>query len=584
MTRRTLFTLFAVFMVLLAGFSGLAAADHTESDNDANSTATDHDTDEEDDEDEQTDEHNDDETATDGQQDSPEYPLKELRQTGTHLTDAPTTSVRAVDGQLYWWVEWSADKVWSNPGEDDNWEYLDDGGHVDRNTVYFRTIRPDSPDETIELTLVYWTEETETRTVEKANGETETVTDRSANVHGTETKEIELNQEFVLAPVKLPQHDDEVQVTVFMNGEPQWRFTHQSVATTQSSGVDSQGSYWWNAMIDFLLPIILGLFLVGPAVKRAIDRAGIGPDWGYGAWIILLMIGTASSLLWFFSSVADLLINLPWVFALFILGLIAVIMLETYTVNVRKVLFYKPDIQTAVSPSGEEAVDQIDAQIEEHKLVDMGTKGRAVVKSGLRAFLSRVFGSGAYLEGDKDVKSRLKLTEGKWDEVIFVHPESEEVLEYTQEGWQWKLPTPENDGWSAVLSQYGGVLAGGYIATTAFGVLYGPALAVLLAGAVWLRPRDGYASVVPAPTHMRSAIANMMMLTQEFNDAEVIDELQGELWSERVRSEKDVEEVVEDFDETLVEEMLDSDVDRSRTRDLDRSVDPDQTDQERDDE
>jgi hypothetical protein len=481
------------------------------------------------------------------------YTLDELRQDGPTYSNSPP-SVRMTDSRMYWLVHWPASNPTADPGEDNNWVHLGkDGGVVERNAVWLRTILFDDS-ETHTLKIVYWTEGE--RTVQKGN---QTVTEPAATNVTVDEHKVTMSRGWPMQKVPLKQHDQPVRVTMWLEEYPEtarWTFEHQSVATTQSAGISSEGDYLTRVSLEFLIPIVIGTFLVGYILKRALDKAGIGPQWGYAPWLILLTLITGAGVMWFYSSLADLIVMAPIVLAGYVVGIIGVIILETYTNNVSKALFIRPSLDYAKAPDGDDAFDMTEADIEEHQLVRMSDGGMAVVKKGLLPFLSRAFGGAARLENADQMKMRVKMPNSKWDEMFYVHPLAEEIVDYKPEGWSFDLPNPETAGDYINVAATGGlVLAGAYIVSLTVGQTIAAGATLLAVCAYAATPEDGHARVEPAPAHMRSAHATMMTLTEEYEDAETIDKAREELQKERISTEKQVEERLEDYDETLIQEM-----------------------------
>lgn len=479
------------------------------------------------------------------------YTLEELQRGGKTLDNSPG-SLRMSDNRMYWLIHWPASNPTADPGEDDNWKHLEPGEQVQRNAVYLRTfLFEESATRTVKI--VYW--QKGEQTVTRGN---ETVTEPVATNVTVAEHELTLTRGRPTKKIPLRQHDAPVQVTMWLEGVPEarWTFEHKSVATMQSAGISSEGDYLARASLEFLIPIAIGAFVVGFIVKRALDTAGIGPQWGYAAWLILLTLGTGAVVMFWYSSLAEIVVVAPYLLAGYVVGIIGVVLLETYTNNVSKALFIRPSLDYATAPDGEDAFDMTTAEIEEHLTVRMPDGGLAVVKKGLIPFLARAFGNAARLENAEELKMRVQLPNSKWDELYYVHPLSEEVLEYKSEGFSLNLPEPDGIGeWVNVLAVVGIIGSVGYLVAQ---FLSGP-IAVGLVGAgvlaYVLEPVDGEARVTPAPAHMRSAHATMMALTEDTHDAETIDEARKQLQKERISTEQQVEERLEDYDETLIQEM-----------------------------
>lgn len=491
------------------------------------------------------------------------YSLEELRRSGTTTQNSPP-SVRLSSGQMFWVEHWPASAVTGDPGDpmDDSAEFLEADETVERNSVWLRTINVDSS-ETLTVHVVSYdvdekvvTEDNQTTTVQHATNVNE------------RTVEVEMSRGWAIAEVPLGTTDEERHVTMWVEGhedELRWTFTHKSVATTQPASISTQGDYLYHASMDFLLPIILGSFGVGLVVRRSIKRAGIGPQWGYLKWLILLTIGTVAVVLSQFSSLAEVIVAAPRLAALFVVGVVGIVLIETYTTNVSLVSFQKPILTDALSPSGNDAVDMIRAEEREEHVVRMDDNSLAVVRPGLLAFLSRCFGGAARLQNAEGVQTRLTLEESPADERFYVHPKADEVLEYEPEGWTFQVPEIESRSDAAKMGVYAvfGLLVAWIVAAIAGSSMWGAVTLALLVAALTVRPTNGHARFWPAPAHMRSAWASMLYLNVEVEDADTLDEYRKRTVELQARSEKEKEQAIEEQDATLVQEAFNSDVERS---------------------
>ncbi|APE95426.1 hypothetical protein [Halodesulfurarchaeum formicicum] len=495
--------------------------------------------------------------------DEQDYTLSELKSGGTQLPNSPD-SVRSADGRMYWAIHWPADAMLANPGdsEDDDWKFLSPGETVERNAIYLRTILQDEASEEMTVKVAYWREGE--REVQQGN---ETVAEPYVKDLVVDTHEVSFEKGWAMQEISLRKSQEPRQVTVWAEGHEddlRWTFTHESVATSQAAGIQTEGDYLTRASFEFVLPIIVGVFLVGSLVAGALRRAGKGPGWGYVKWAFTLAIGSALILATQFSSVTEILVNAPRILAALVVAIVGIVMLETYTTNVSHTAFFRPVLDKATSPSGEEAVDIIDLEEREEKTVKMPDGSTAVVRDGLIPFLARIFGGAARLERSEELKTRMELTDSPIDEMVWVHPDAEEILDYQPEGWGLELPEPETRGdWLTVLVGGAVLLAVAQMASATFGGGIGM-LAFLGAVAVaTVRPQDGHARVEPAPAHLRSAWASMLYLSVEAEDADTIEDARDTIVSLQARSEKDVQEALQEQDSTLIEEMFSEDVDRS---------------------
>jgi len=88
------------------------------------------------------------------------------------------------------------------------------------------------------------------------------------------------------------------------------------------------GDYLWRAVTEFLAPIGLGVFVVGMIATKAVRKARKGPGYGFGPWIFALSMALIAGMIWQFSSIADLLVRAPMIAAVFISGLVGIVIIE----------------------------------------------------------------------------------------------------------------------------------------------------------------------------------------------------------------------------------------------------------------
>ncbi|MFW5905848.1 MAG: hypothetical protein ACOCUO_03295, partial [archaeon] len=261
--------------------------------------------------------------------DEQDYTLSELRQGGSQLSNSPD-SVRSADGRMYWAIYWPANALLSNPGdpEDDDWEFLSPDETVERNSIYLRTILQDRDAEEMTIKVAYWREGE--REVEDGNS---TATESYVKDLTVDTQEVSFEKGWAMEEIDLRKSDEPRQVTIWAedNEELRWTFTHESVATSQTAGIQTEGDYLTRASLEFVIPIIVGVFLVGGLVAGALRRAGKGPGWGYAKWALTLTIGSVFVLVTQFSSATEVLVNAPRILAALVVAIVAIVMLETYT-------------------------------------------------------------------------------------------------------------------------------------------------------------------------------------------------------------------------------------------------------------
>lgn len=485
--------------------------------------------------------------------------LDELRQDGTHYANSPD-SVRLSGDQMFWIVHWPADAIGSNVGEpdDSNQEYLSPGETVDRNSVWLRTINLGEP-YTVDVTVAYYN--VGERTVQREDNTT--TTEQYAKNVTTQTHEIDIQRGWVMQEINLDQSDETREVTMWIDEDPselRWRFSHRSVATTQPTSISTEGDYWSRVIMELLIPIVLGSFAVGGATRVAIKKAKVPPMWGYLRWLIVLTFGTGFAVLMLFSSLAHAIASAPILVAMFTVGIIGIVLLESDVSRAEVYEFIKPDLTSAKSPSGEEAVDGYVQESQKEYVIRTEEDGLVVIRPGLLPFLSRLFGGAAPLEGQDRIKTTMDVVEGDHSKKVWVDPDSESVIDYQPESWHLEMPELETrDDMVGFAAKLVGALVFAWLFWTGLSPIIG-AIVLLLAGAVlFLRPTNGYARIDPAPAHLRSAMVSMLYLSIEHADAKTMEKAREKLVEEQARSQREIDEAVEKADRTLIREMHNSD-------------------------
>ncbi len=451
--------------------------------------------------------------------------------------------------------EWQVENVLAN------------GALVRVNELTFHAQRMRSaPAANYTLHVVYWTTQTQ---------QTENGTITRTQVQSRETKALSFEGPFDQQTVTLQNSDSQRRVTMWLedgSGQrvdgAQWTFRHESIATTQSAGIETMGDYLWRAVTEFLAPIGLGVFAVGMVATKAVRKARKGPGYGYGPWIFVLSMALIAGMIWQFTSLADMLVKAPMIAAAFISGLVGIVIIEGYEANTKQTLFLRPHLVDVANPRGEDAVDSMLGDATEETLVELNGGQQAVVRSGLLPFLSRCFGGMAKLTPTRPMTTEMQLVDSKWDQVVWVDPDADETLDYDPEGWTLEPPELAERGDYLRVGMLGLVLAG-VVGTIAGAVSWPWALAVgvVLILGYCATPTETSATVEPATGHERAALVSMMYLAQEHDDAETIESARQKLIEERASSERDVDEALETQDATLIEEMFGSDVDRRITDD-----------------
>jgi len=494
--------------------------------------------------------------------------------TATEIRSGGETIAGAAPSQRWLGTDGSVYVDYSNPnplvgGSGEDWEagvILEPGSKIQADQLRIHAQRArDAGIDKYRVRLVY--ANMITRQVTEGNT-TRTVTE-AANVT-TGTQKVEFAGPFSTGTVNLRRSDAPRNVLMILEnpetGEEvaRWSFRHESVATTQAAGISSMGDLLGWVGVWIVLPLVVLTVAVGYLSRAAIRRAGKGPDMGPVFWTGALGAGTFFGVALAYSLVADWLVALPLAIPVGLALFIGIVYIETTEVGVEEVEFIKPDLSLAKSPSGEDGVDMIKAESTTEKVIRDGPVHRAVVRDGIRPFLSRVFGGAAPLVGSDDLATRIDIygDDADHDAMVFVHPESGSVLDYEPEGWQLELPSLADREEQKNFA----VLAAVALAFTAgvgqvFGFAAGVVAFILVVAGIALRPRSGFARVMLAPAHMRAAFASMMYLGKELDNAETIEAARSKLVELQAQSEKDVEKAITSRDSTLVQEMHNVDAD-----------------------
>lgn len=492
-----------------------------------------------------------------------EFSYAELKADGPHFSNAPD-SVRFGRERMFWLVHWPASATFANPGEDDNWQYLAPGATVGRNHIYLRSIIQERDAESETIHVVAWQKGQR----EVTRGNTTTTEPVAVNVSHHQ-QNVNLERGWLMQKIRLGHHDDPVRITMWVDGEPgvRWTFRHHSVATQNTIAINSWGDYLEHVAVDIVAVAIIGAFVVGYAVKKALDRAGRGPYGSYAPWLVGGGIVAAVGASLFYTSLAELAVAAPWTIGIGVVVIFGVILLETYTSGVTKTLFLQPRLEHTTSPTGEDAYDIVKLEAESHTTVRMPRGGVAVIRSGLFAFLARVFGRAAFLETvgwfgeNQRTQTRIETDHSKWDDVYLIDPLAEQVIDYEAEGWTLAFPPLDREHALAYITF---ASMAGIAGLLWHASLLSPFIgfgAVGLAALAWgATPTDGHAKIVPAPTHFRPSYGTIAALIEGYDNAETIEEATDQLQQERVKKTKDVEQQIEQRDASLVREMEAGDI------------------------
>lgn len=519
--------------------------------------------------------------------DSSGWTLDELRRDGQQPSDSPP-SVRLGGDRMLWLVHWPARSMWADVGDptDDSYEFVGERGPVSDSSVYIRSIRKDRGTDDFTVRVVsYRVDERETRADDGS-----TTTERVPADVRERSVDVSLGTGWSIAEVDLQNTDEDREVLMYVEGAEnslRWTFGHQPVATSQAAPISTEGDYLYRVAVQVFLPAVGFVFAGGFLSRAALRRAGKGPGLGFAGWGMLLgFVAFFGFIFGPIESTADLLVAAPTLFAVVLAIVTVIVILESYEVRTRKVLFVKLDPYNVLSPAastdgstdgpaatdggqGEMALDAIFGQESSETVVEMPDGTEAVVRDGPLSFLSRAFaGCAARLPKTATRQSRVELEGGEHDEMIFVSPEfdandEDSAIRFTPEGWEVRWP--EIEDWRDLLQPAAivGVIGVATLSVWSFEPVFG-ALVALAGGAVWLvRPTEGEAAFEPAKGHVRAAIVTAMHMATEVSDAETLEDARETIIRQNATKQKEIEAALDKQDSTIVEEAHSLDVERS---------------------
>ena len=482
-----------------------------------------------------------------------EYAITELSSGGEQVSEE-VPSLRVI-GQTSLYV----DTEYDNPlkGESESalsaGNVVEDGGTVRQNTLRFKHL--DTNGRELTLHIVYW----DRATRQTDNGSTRVIAANQSHV----TRKLDFSGPFATTEVNLREHYDEAQrVTMWIESHPEtarWTFKHKSLATSQSVDTDTKGERTWWLIENYGIWVVLFGFVSAGLSLWAVKRAGAGPMMGLGTWAFVLGIAGFLAIAIDYQGLSTLFTRGPKLLAGATVALLTIPWVEKQDDRVDRYLFVKPVIDDAVTAAGTEGMDSVYLELATHRVTDLADKGLSVVKPGPLKFLARVLGGAAPLIGAKDLEQTEVVNRGpaKWDNIVWVDPNSDKILDYSPEGFELGRPP------DLVLAI--GAISIGLLTFNAWQIrepmllwLGGLGLAITALGFVTIR--SGHAKVDVADAHVRSAHVTTMLLSKEIADAETLSDSRRETYRERAKTSKEIEDVVELRDETIIKEMLGVDV------------------------
>lgn len=484
--------------------------------------------------------------------------IDELRDAGSEVSGADPSTRWIDDGAVY--VDYSdPNPLLSSSGED--WQVdqlLASGDTVETNELTIHADRDrDADADSYELEVVYWQPGESEQTVTE-NGEERTETVATAENVTTETHELGFSDAFDQETIQLSRSDEPREVTMFLrdadSGElvdgAQWRFTHESIATSQAAPISTMGDLLWWSFWWIVAPTLVLLGIVGVSVPRLIRAAGnASPDIDWPLWFI--GIGTTSffTFLLAYSYLADALVALPLAFPLAVALFATALLLETYDDGIGRWSFMAMQTTETTGPTGEDARDAVSGTLTSKRVTTVDGVP-AIPSKGLRAFIARIWVGPTVLEGAKDVSGSLPLSGSRSEQLVFLDATEDAPLTHVSETLELQKP----DYRDLVTVAFTAI---SLVSTVAFAQLVwsswliGVSLAFPVIVAGCYRPVAGHAEVKPAPSQARSAYATALYLESELEKYETVEDLAEALISERNRSEE-IREMLEDLEDSTI--------------------------------
>lgn len=504
------------------------------------------------------------------------YTLEELRRDGKHYS-VPSARIVPEEQRVFWLEHQPPNKPWETVSEEENGPKFDTSNTLRTNTLYLRTIRAQTDTESATVKIVSW--EPETRTVKEDNT---TTTERVAANVTVQEQQVSLGPGWSVGEISMPKHDEEKHVTMWIEGREdtaRWTFTHKSVATTQEVDVQTWGDLLWTIVKYVGLTVLIGGAFVGKKVRNAVESAAIGPQWGFGKWMVAITVVTAAIAYYLFTAIAEMIVVAPYLIGLWLVAVMGAYMLSTHTGEIATKGFLKPDIENAVSFTNARegdadiatdggspasyAYDVLQGEFGTAKTIE-DENGVSIVRPGLVAFLARIYGARARIENIESLTARMQLPGSSPDEIFFVDPEADDLIEYEAPGFSLDIPDWDR---SELVTRGLGLAVAGYLVHQ-LGSLYSTPLVFATAGAIavyafaklYVKPTDGYARIEPAPMHFRQAFASTLMLSSGLRDARNFEEAKKKWRKEKLKNRSETQKELDEFDRDMMDFLAGDDV------------------------
>jgi hypothetical protein len=511
---------------------------------------------------------------TNGTDTNSEYTIDELRQDGKHYS---VDGARIVpEEQRIYWLEYTpANQPWREVTKEDNGPKFGSGQTLKTNTLYLRTIRAQEDSESVTVTIVSW--DRGTRTVREGNVSREVTV--ATNVSTIE-QQVSLKPGWAMGELNLPRHNEERQVTMWISGHGEtarWRFSHESVATTQSIDADTWSEFIMLAGGFIILPALGFGAYGGRKVRSWIEKVGEPPGHGFGYYLLMTTIATALLVYSAYYYAAELIVTVPVLLGIYVGVVYMGYMLATHEGRSEKKLFWQPHIETVESFTSTKipsigADDEKEFSFSEdmpfgtmrtYKVLDEGQEGMSIVRSGWLPFLARLKGGRARIENADELKTRFSLWDSAWTECFIIDPDAEHLVEYTPPGLALKTPEIEERSdliWPGVLLIVGSAIV--WQLASIYGVTAWALLLFAIPLLIWkfaVIGTDSHVRIEPAPAAMRPVLASMLAMHVGYDDASTLEEAEEFAWRALAGREQEELSWERDRDHTYVRQSYSHD-------------------------
>ncbi|RLM53736.1 hypothetical protein DVK02_12900 [Halobellus sp. Atlit-31R] len=515
-----------------------------------------------------------------------------LVETGVHDSDAPP-SVRQLGDPVRGGI--AIRHVPASPLQTE-WQYVEPAQTIKTDRIQLYSTAYGSATGDYQLVAVQWRDET--RSVESENGTRRVPVAADQTVQRVD---VEIEDGYATTEVNLASSYNETkEVTMWLERDGDrvdgatWRFRHTSVAAGEAVDIDTRADAWWYAGRTAILPGVAGIIAGLSLARGVLKKAGRGPGYSLGLWLIIGTIGLTVGLGGLYYEIASLIAHFDIVMGLS-LGVVAFGGGMRMHAPVEKIGFERQILTDGVSLRRSDDVD-VDVAAdggtaEGGTLVEIPEEGyfdelyedlpilptvraedglRRVPMTGIRPFFARLFADPAKLNLDS-LQTRIKVASGAIAEKIYVDPESEPAVEHKPARLKRRMPVwhrlADRDAGDVSTTEtvlYGALTLAAF-ALPAIGYYVGDALAqapiigatVGLVGLVVesYTAVDGSLHFEPAPRHFLSANASLTVLQSEHADAKTLEEFEEIIWDERTSTALETRELESRRDKSISQDL-----------------------------